>query len=193
MKRVLYTVIVIAFIGCHLDASRNIHDEILPVTASLKKISYTYFEDFEFNKRNNFEEKGQMYLELTLLNPNEDTVCLPMDKVYMDSVFVDTFYKSRLFVSLRGHQLDIHKQTPHPLMLRGKGTCSIRIKLQNIPANDLYDIQKTIANLKFEYAKSNSDSIYCKKKIGDIEFTVDKNIVISKIPEIFWNNNIQHN
>ncbi|TGX80115.1 hypothetical protein E5358_13755 [Palleniella muris] len=186
MKKILYTFIVISFVGCDLQFRKDHNSEVLPVNASLTKLSYTRLEDTTNIKD---DKTGQMYLELTLTNPNEETVCLPMNKVYIDSVFTDTICKSYISVSLSGYNLNIHKQNPHPLMLRGKERCVIMLKIHDMPARHLYDIKKTIANMEFEYIKTKSDSVYCEKKIGNIKFTVDENVVVHKLPETFWQGN----
>lgn len=189
MRIFLYIVIVIICIGCKSEPCS--HDEALPVVASLTKLSYTCFEDTVYGKGDSSETMGQMYLEFMLTNPNEDSVWLPMNKVYIDSVYTDTLYRSHISVVLNGRKVYARKLYPTPLVMSGNEKCRMVMKIHDIDAKYLHDIKKTVTSLGFKYIKDKSDSISCKRGVGDIRFTVDSNIVLCKMPKIFWNNNIQ--
>lgn len=171
MRNIIFIIIIVAFCGCN-SASRRGSSATFPVIALLSRVDCTWFEDSMLNKRAGIEKPEDVYLNFVLTNPNDSPVYLPMHRD-----ITDTLYKSHIEVYHKGHKLNTEKQHSHPIILKGKEQCTITVKIQNIGdtelCSDFSDIKKAFASLEFKYVKDESDSIYGKKRVGDMKFYID--------------------
>lgn len=173
MKQTTLFLLSFFFLACGSTSPKR---EILPVVGTIFDVTSSCYEDTLLDKKSSNTIR-RIFLEISLQNPNDIDMYIPIRSIgeqeYCSEIEILKDTTRWDFVLTKNINTQILK--PHT-------STNLRILMfEHLDKNLLgvtHDLKELLKVLRFKYLKCETDTLFCKKKIADIEFVISDSLKI---------------